>query len=238
MKNFYFPSSYYIESRYNSLLDFSLYVLKYWIILFCFLNPSFRIFDLFTLLLYLIIYFSIYDYFCYRNDINAKNEELATLRITTGVIPKIKYLLIYILLSIIFLIYFDLLFGWTILLLTSIIPIFITHNKLENKLRPITYGFLYVIKIFILYSVAYGFMDNKVFSQALVVSFLYNLVYIIAYWRKKNNLSKLSNLKLHLIRLLCYGLMSFFIINWFSYGLVLICMAFIFHYFIQKTHAF
>ncbi|WP_318513953.1 hypothetical protein [Photobacterium leiognathi] len=174
-----FPGEYYLTSRYNSnIATFLIYLAKYWgtIIIF------YEIFlgDLISntasfYCINLLLYFSIYDYFCCIND----NEPGAVTQ-REGKIVSLSCTLFYVtLFSCLGLFFYGLNFSYTMGVCLLITIIFYIHNELSEKFRVITYFLLYFLKPFLF------FHDINVFLSIVIFSSLYAFSYIPFYFIKK-----------------------------------------------------
>lgn len=174
-----FPGGYYLTSRYDSnILKFLVYLAKYWgsIVIFY----EFNLTESFNnnLLFYgltLLLYFSVYDYFCYKND---QEPDAITPRDGKSVSLGVTFFY-FLLLSFLGLFIYGTVFYYPICVCIIIISIFYLHNRLSEKLRVITYFLLYFIKPFLFFNGVSGLFPLVIFSS------LYAFSYIPYYFVKK-----------------------------------------------------
>ena len=189
----YFPSKYYITSRYDgSSFRFALYALRFWALPWAFLwgcgyISTERITE-FQLIVYVaayfLCYFLIYDYFCLENDRNARREKSgATLRRGCNVSPSTQ--LKYAAFAVLLLVYLPALTSWSILVGVAYLScVFYLHNRLMGAWRVYTYFLLYLGKLITFFA---PFLSND--FSVFLFSFLISLAYIPNYARKKLSLS-------------------------------------------------
>lgn len=233
----YFPSSYYIKSRYNGKpLYFLFYLFRYWFILSFFLNEKSNN-SIFTLFFSLLIYYSFYDFFCLENDKIAKNEKGGTNRLgNTQKDIKVKDFIIWVLSSSLILGYFSittLLYNFIIISLT--VFVFYLHNRILYSLRILTYSLLYFLKVFLMYQ-NFKFIETNMFLKIIAVASLWNIVHIINYSIKKSGLKKLSQYWIEIIRWSSYYTCFLFINDWLN-GLIILFTVYTLEFILKKIEA-
>ncbi|KPN77500.1 hypothetical protein AEA42_08440 [Shewanella sp. Sh95] len=176
-----FPGEYYFTSRYNSnFSSFIIYLAKYWgtIIIFNQIYFDLEYTACYFILFYLIsmlLYFSIYDYFCCVND----NEPGAVTKRDGRFVTLGQVFFYAILLSLLGFFIFGLTFNYTIGACIFIAVTFYLHNRLSEKYRVVTYFLLYFLKPFL-------FIHNLEHVLVIIIfSSLYALSYIPFYFVKK-----------------------------------------------------
>lgn len=175
----YIPGKYYLASRYNSRFSlFFIYLMKYWgtAVLFYeyYLNSTVSN-SWFFYCISLLLYFSIYDFFCYIND----SEPGAITERSGQPVLFSQTILCFFMFSSVGLLFYGVIFFCQIFICLILSCIFFFHNKASEKIRVFTYFSLYFLKPFLF------FTDFSHFLSVSLFSCFYALSYVPYYAAKK-----------------------------------------------------
>lgn len=208
MSSFYFPGWYYIVSRYNgSIIKFLFYLSRYWFfIYFAFVSKCLDANSILVFCYSLLLYYSIYDQLCFKNDSISVSEKNGTQRGVVFSYEKKRSSYVWIIILVLFGFLNQLILWNIVLILTSVILTFILHNNLNPKYRVLTYSCLYFLKIdLVIFSIPDDCLITLLnFRHLFLLPLLWNFTYIVTYFRKKYSLTALQREKIEIIRWTSY----------------------------------
>lgn len=187
-----FPFYYYLSSRYSYSFERIFFLIKYfgfYFILLFVLGFTPDVYYLTITVFVLLLFYNIYDYFCYLND----SEDVPEYRKGNAIdvdyaeFKKLKglYLLLF---NSVFLILFGINLGvWCLALQFCLIAVFWMHNTFSFPVKTITFISLYFLKVAI-FVVGLTVYTQSPLLEFVFLSMVFNLSYLPKYFFRKSSI--------------------------------------------------